>query len=741
MAPTARRSSAPSFESQTTALPRMSGSPVAARKRFLLVRRLVAWGLEVGLLVSSAALPWALGEHIRDSSAAEVPLSPALAVVEDAIARTLNRPKPQSFNQVPPLTNLLWLSALGLPVVVAGSQLYWLASAGKTLPKHWLGLRVITLEGQAPGAVGTIKRELGVRWGLPVLLAYGLWLGGGASPHLTLLGGLTLVTLAGEGATLVLNRSRRAFHDVVAGTQVVVVQGVHIPVKYHPTRARSASKRESPASLSEESAWHTALTIAEEAGGLTSVILAPSEGLPPTRFSWLRQYPALVLGGTMLAGLGLVMVGLVGTRVYTQQQETQRHSQRQSDDMFLALVQTFRATVSHPEEQQVAALALASTQDPRVIPLLVDWLAQTSQPETLETLQQALVTLGPKTLPHLTRLNQSLASDLVTRPLDQRLPLELRQRAVQQTLTKLLTLYSGQLQGHDLSRTFLGHQADQPNRLTLILENLDLAGIKWQGSVLTGVNFRQSRFFAVGPDGRPDTYDDWVTDFSGSDLTAADFANADLRYVTFQGSSLLRATLPNAQAAFADFSKANLGSAQLIRANLSAAHLDGASLVGADLTEAQLPNATLVGARLDQVHGSGVNLKQADLSQVEGREADLSEANLQRANLTAADLQNSRLKAVDLRWANLANANLAGANLQGTKLQGANLAGTNLQNVVFQDTAGSGLDSFIEPLPMMRQSEGALTKVDFSQARNLGSEQLNYICAQGGLHPACPSDP
>lgn len=738
---TGRHSSvAPSSETQVNALQQVSGRPFLREQKWLTVRRSVAWVLEVGLLVGSAGVPWLLGERIREfSTTPSVPLSPTVAVVENAIARTLDQPKPRSFSQVPPLTNLLWLSALGLPVVVAGSQLYWLASAGKTLPKHWLGLRVVTLERRAPGVASIVKRELLGRWGLPMLLAYSLWLGG-ASSHLGLLGGLSLLALAGEGATLMLNRSRRALHDKWASTQVILVEDIHIPVKYRPTQFQVVNQQKGSADFADLQPWHTALTLAEEVGGLTSVILTPSDSVASTRFSWLRQYPALVLGGAVLAGLGLVMVGLVGARVYTQQQENQRHSQQQSDDMFLALVQAF-STASRPEEQQAAALALASTQDPRAVPLLVDWLAQADQAQTIETLQQALVTLGPQALPYLKRLNQTLENDLVTIPLEQRLPYELRQQAVKRTLAKLLTIYSDQLRGYDLNRTFLGYRVNTPDAFTLVLENLDLAGIQWQGSVLSGANFRQSRFFAPGSDGRVDTYDDWITDLSGSDLTAANLANANLRYVVLQGSSLLRANLQDTQAAFADFTGANLGGARLIGANLSAANLNGASLVGADLTEAQLPDAALIGARLTQIRADGANLKQADLSRVEGRGADLSGANLQGATLTAADLQESQLEAADLRQANLVNANLADANLHAAQFQGADLTGANLQNAVLHKAANSELESFIEPLPAKRQQDGIFADVDFSKALNLAPEQLGYICAQGGLHPACRTDP
>ncbi|MBD0336534.1 MAG: RDD family protein, partial [Cyanobacteria bacterium Co-bin13] len=223
MAHTAQRQTSSSQTSTATAL-------VVAGRPALGLRRLIAWTLEASLLVGSAALPWAIGEAVRQTgSGAGVPLNPAVSRVEGAIARTLNRPKPSRIVHVPPLTNLLWFSALGLPLVLAGSQLYWLASSGKTLPKHWLGLRVVAGNGASPGMRRVLQRELS-RWGLPLLAAYGLWIGSGAFPQIALLGSLAGLALAAEGSTGWLNRARRPWHDLLAGTQVVAA-GVYFPAK------------------------------------------------------------------------------------------------------------------------------------------------------------------------------------------------------------------------------------------------------------------------------------------------------------------------------------------------------------------------------------------------------------------------------------------------------------------------------------------------------------------------------
>lgn len=709
---------------------------LAPRRQLLALRRLVAWGLEVSLLIGSVALPWAGGELVRRTSPnPPVPLNPAVAITQDAIARALGWPKQRLIHQVPPLTNLLWFSALGLPLVVAGSQLYWLSAAGKTWPKHWLGLQVITLEGLPPGFARVVRREVMGRWGLPLVAAYGIWVGSGAFPNPALLAGLAFLGLLTEGATAQLTRSRRSLHDALGGTRVVFIRGAVMPVKYRPTRFNRLASFSYPSFAGRDP---EALTVAVEEGGLTSVILAPPGRLPGAAEHGFRQYPAVMIGGLVLGGISIVVAGLVSAQLYTQAQLTHRDTRQQSNDLFLSLVEALSVNAQTPAEQQAAVLALASTKDPRAIPFLVDSLAQTDNPQTLETLQQALITLGPETVPYLLRLNQTLTHDMAALPQEQRLAHQLRQQTVKRTLAKILALYEGKLDGLNLDRSHLGRVVEGPAAFTLVLENLNLAGIHWQGSVLSGASFRKSAFFHGGSDGRSDTYDDWVSDLSGSDLTEADFSHSHLRYVKFQGSSLLRANLSNSQAHFADFSQANLGSAQFIEANLSQANLAQASLVGADLTNALLPQATLTTARLNQVSGVGVNLEGADLSRAEVREANLNSASLRGAVLVKADFNGTRLREADLSYANLENANLQNTDLRSVNLTGANLVGANLQNALFFTVQPPALDSFIEPVPEV-PTTGSLANVDFSQARNLNSEQLTYICAQGGIHGACPN--
>lgn len=696
----------------------------------LSLRRLAAWSLEVGLVVGSIALPWGAGEWVRRQSTAEVvPVTSAVAAAQSAIARPLGRSRQRLVTEVPPLTNVLWFSALVLPGVLVGSQLYGLATRGKTWPKDWLGIQVVASDRPLPSAHKVLVRELG-RWGVPTVVAYGIWLGSGAFPSLPWLGGLALACGLGSGAIGQTSRSRRTWYDDWAGTRVVLLRGGQILERYHAA-PDSQSNGFSNFSTGEASAALTSSPLvrltSEDYGGLGAIVLSPAESaavLGPQ--GWRRHLPVIgaLAGVVVLGGLGAVWL------------DRRLPEANQRDALFLALVENLSRNATSFSDRQAAALALASSQDSRAIPLLVDMLAQTSDPSLLDTLQQALVTLGPPAIPHLQRLNLALANDLLALPPEQRLLPQLRQRTVKQTLTKILVLHSGNLNQVDLSGTNLSYIIESPDAFTMVLEQQHLAGITWRNAVLSGARMRKAKLFDAGADGRQDTFDDWTTDFSGSDLTEVSLVAAQLRHTVFRNTSLLRANLSNSLATYADFSGANASSAWFIAADVSHGKFNGTSLVGADLTDANLTQASLVDARLRQAYLAGATLTSADLTRADLADANLSEANLTAANLRQANLTQAGLRGADLSQTNLEGANLAGANLEGTVLAKANLAGVNLAGATFFTPERSQGDGFVTTIVAPETTE-LLVGVDFSQALNLEGEQLEYICGQGGIHPAC----
>ncbi|MBE9160027.1 pentapeptide repeat-containing protein [Nodosilinea sp. LEGE 06152] len=688
-------------------------------------RRLAAWGLELGLLVGSVALPWSLGEAVRSRPVAEtVPLNSGVVALQNAIARPLGLPRQRLVTEVPPLTNVLWFSALVLPIAVASSQIYSLARRGKTLPKACMGLQLVTIEGSVPGMRAAIVREAG-RWGVPTAGAYGIWLASGAFPSLPWLAGLALVGGVGT-AIWGHGHSHRAWYDRLAGTRVVMLRGGVLPMRHSPNLDGGGSRDAEVLAL--PSGPLLGLTT-EEYGGLRAIVLSPeasAQVLGPK--GWRQHLP--VIGGVLA---GVVILAGVGALWLDRRLPA---ASGNKDALFLALVENLSRNATSFGDRQAAALALASTEDPRAVPLLVDMLAQTEDPRLLDTLQQALVTLGPPAIPSLQRLNLALANDLLALPLDQQLIPQLRQRTVKRTLAKILVLHNGDLNQVDLSGTNLGYIIESPDAFTLVLEQQNLAGVVWRNAVLSGARFRKAKFFDPGADGRRDTFDDWITDFSGSDLTEVSLVAAQLRHVIFRSTSLLRANLSNSVAPYADFSGANASSAWFIAADIRSGIFDGAGLVGADFTDADLSQASLLEARLRQATLRSAKLTEADLTEADLSEANLSEADLRAANLRRTNLSYSRLQGADLSEANLSQANLEGANLEGAVLSGANLAGVNFAGAQFSPSAQMSGDSFVTAVAEP-DTGSALARVDFSKAINLQADQLDYVCSQGGIHPAC----
>jgi len=683
-------------------------------------RRLLAWSLEVSLLTASTTLPWAAGAWVRHQFQDHlVPLNPVSSLVQGVTAAPLGRSRQSLVTQVPPLTNLLWFTALALPLGLGLYHLHGLATRGKTLPKAWLGLQVVAPHQPQLGYAAALLREGVGRLGLPLGLAYLVWLSSGAFPSLVALAGLSLTASLAEGLTALLDPQGRAIHDRLARTQVrPLEEGQFLLAHQRPRFSRSLLFK-----------WHRLGRLLRpeqvyaEQGGLRSMVFSPTG---TRRFSAIAALGAI--GLLSLIGLGGLMVG------WRRQAEVGRH-----DQLFLALVENISLHATSLADQQAAALALASSEDPRAITFLVDLLAQTQSPELLGTLQQALTTAGPRAIPPLQRLNRSLTSDL-TRHRDGSNLARARLQAVQRTLMKILVIHSGSLQGLDLGGTNLAQDLEGPAPFTLVLDQAHLAGLRWRDARLNGAQLGGAIFFDPGKDGHAHTFDDGVTDFSGSDLTAANLAAAQISYALFRGGSLLKADLSRAQANHADFSGVNASSARWIASQARQSRFDRASLVGADFTQAQLTQASLVDTRLRRVIFAEANLEAANLKGSDLTGADLTATHLRGANLSQANLSRARLVDTDLRQANLQGVNLQGANLQGARLGGANLNGADLAGAYFFLREQRQPGSFITTI-LAQESGDNLAGVDFSKVLNLDPGQLPYLCRQGALHADCGATP
>ncbi|NES85952.1 MAG: hypothetical protein F6K10_33760 [Moorea sp. SIO2B7] len=723
----------------------------------ILSRRFAAWIVEISLVGASAIVPYSIGMYIQSNSQGKtVPLNPVLAQTEEAIAQTLALPRrPERQRQVAPLTNLFYWIALASPIVLTGCQIYLLGTTGQTTPKRWLKIRVITTSGTLPGLLLAAFREGVGHWGIPVGTAYIIWRYSGAFPDLGILLGLSGLIMVAETGMIFFGSVRRTLHDRLAGT-LVVDSRQSFATKIKPKSESSPSKPDQqvskPITLEVQSNWQGSVgetpqetaNIQPSQEKMTTIVITPQGGEEGVHlWQWMRQNP----GMTMIIVASAVMVSVlgtfVGTQIYIQSQANQREFKEQNNQVFLALVKQLSATSGNPlEERRAAILALARLDDSRAVPLLVDLLGQEKNPSLIETTQQSLASRGPEALPSLRNLNQGLGNDLKAlpqkgAPQEQKL-IALRIRATKRAIVKILTLHSGQLGKVNLNRTDLSRVSKGPGQFTLILEKVDLSGIKFRGSILSNGRFKDSRFYNAGEDGRLGTFDDLIADLSGVDLNEADLTGALLTNVSLNHTNLMRATLNRANLTNARLIGVNLSSAKLINANLSEAVLENASLTGADLGETQFNRAHLRGASLGRVRAAGADFSWADLTQSNWQGADLSSANLSNTNLQKADLSATKLSGANLSNAQLQNANLHNANLSTADLRGANLAGADFEGVIFARPQATTSEQFLQA-PPLADSIANIKGVNFAKVKNLSPKQISLICSEGGYHPKCRS--
>lgn len=681
------------------------------------VRRWGAFVAEVSLVAVSGLIPFTLGV-VCNRSDQPVPLNPVVRVTSQTVAATLGIPVRDRSPKVAPLTNLLWSGALLLPLVVGGWQLYLLAKRGQTLPKLWFGVQVINPNGFSPGWGRVLRRELIGRWGIPLTIAYGLWQVTGAYPNLLILGALSGVTLLGD-ALIAKRFQGRTGHDLLAGTSVQEAPPILV---FNPFTNYDW--------VAEDDAVH-------------ALVLTPET--PKSEFNlwaWMRQHPGLTLIIVSSASMAAVLGTFVGTQIYIQNQANRREFQQQDNEVFLALVSKLSPNASTDVAQKRGAiLALGAIKDPRAIPLLVDLLAQEQNPVLIDVIQQALVSTGPKALPDLRKLNQALKNDLDSMQFgaenQEKLLTGRRQQATQRAIAKILKVYGGFVYNVDLSRIDLGQNTTPPVQFTLVLEQTDLSGINFKNTSLTKASLKNSRFASAGEDGRLGTFDDWISDLSGADLTEADLTGAFLSNTLLKYSNFLKANLNKANLSEADLTGANFSSAKVLGSNFQQANLTDAKFTGAELSSANFSKGNLKLARFSEAKAPGANFQFSNLRQANFKNADLSAVNFMGANLQEADLTSAKLTGSNFKNARLQDANLKNTNLSFVNFQGAKLDGTNFKGAIFVSPQQNKSDQFISKPDETAQSN-RLKNVDFSNAINVDEKQINYICAQGGIHPDCP---
>jgi uncharacterized protein YjbI with pentapeptide repeats/uncharacterized RDD family membrane protein YckC len=693
----------------------------------LATRRFGAWAVEITLVVTSGLVPFGLGVYANSrSDFNRVPLNPALVVTERAIARPLALPVSYSIRNVAWPTNILWTIALIAPVTLSLWQLYLLAKTGSTLPKRWFGVRVVSEQVTPPGFGAVLVREGIGRTTVPLSVAYMLWRYSLVFPHLGIFAVLALLMILGEGIGWPSRQGRRSLHDRLAGTYTIDA------TRPLPSALSGARKRSGSSLSSDTEDW--------PAENQPDPI--PASTAPSLVRRWLQQNPSHILLAVALVGMASVLGTLVGTQVYIQRQESQRTSEQTNGQQFLALVKQLNpSSTASDEERRSAILAMGTLHNEQAIKFLADLLVKETNPVLLDTIQQALVNSGPQAILELKRINQFLIGELQSPANNAPQEQEVRQKRLQinqRAIGKILAVLGSQTQGIDLSRTQLGQSGSgEASLFKLVLDNVDLSGVKFKGANLNQGSFKGSRFRSVGEDGRWDTYDDVIADLSQVEMKQANLTDANLSRVVMNRSDLSRATLNRANLSNTRLIDANLSSTQLVGADLTAAVLENASLTGADLSAAKLNEANLYGARLGRVTAIGTQLSYANLTKTDWQGSDLSGVYLDRANLSNANLSATRLTGAILRSAQLENANLQNADLSHADLQGANLAGADFQGAILAPTKQDPADQFVQT-PAQGSQSALVQGVDFSQAKNLDPKQLAYICTQGGIHPRCP---
>ncbi|WP_013324746.1 pentapeptide repeat-containing protein [Gloeothece verrucosa] len=720
-----------------------SGKSISVAGMSFLGRRCAAWVMEVYLVAISGLVPYSIAVYIEShSSSQRVPLHPVLAKVEEEVAQTLALPQGENPRQVPPLTNVFLGLALAMPLAVTGWQLYILTRTGRTLPKRWLKIRVISTSGRTPSGLQILLREGVGKWGLPLSIAYLLWRYSALFPNGGLLLGLSGVMILLEGGLLLLSPRRRSLHDQIADT--VVIDTRH-SLRNGSRANRNPQSPNRPSVTVEVPSDYAAYTRdngnSHHAEPVRAIVLSPSLEEPQANlWLWMRRHPGTTLLVIALAGMTVILATFVGTQVYIQSKTDQRESQQQQNQEFQFLVTQLAATSPDPLEQRKSViLALARNEDPRAIALLVDLLGQETNLSVIDTLQQAFASVGTRALPALRQLNQSLSQQLQSLNDQNSQEYQLtawRLRATKQAIAKIFLLHNGQLSQVNLTRIDLNQEINEMAPFTLVGEQLNLAGINLENALLNGARLGGSIFSSAGKDKYDDTSDDLRANLRGTNLVQADLTDAFLSGVVLERANLSQANLKGANLSQAQLKQANLSSADLLSANLQQASLEAASLTGANLTGVQLNKANLEKANLGQIKAARADFSEANLIQSNWQNSDLSAVNFSGANLQQTDLSSSFLKGANFRNAKLENANLAYSNLSQADLRGANLAGANFLGVSFFNPETSRSDNFLKA-PVNDQSAAIVQGVDFSEVKNLSSSQIVFICQKGGIHPQC----
>lgn len=175
----------------------------------------------------------------------------------------------------------------------------------------------------------------------------------------------------------------------------------------------------------------------------------------------------------------------------------------------------------------------------------------------------------------------------------------------------------------------------------------DLRGAKFNHSKLRGANFHCADF-------RRNRFD--TVDFSGADLSGTDFSGARFNNVHFNGANLSGANFSGADFYTVDFSGADLNGADFRGADFYTVDFGGADLNGADFSSAHSLGGTFYRAKL-----KGAKFNDSYFGCNDFRHAHLHETDFSNSDFTLANFGNAHFENTDFNGSNLFEANLLGA--------------------------------------------------------------------------------
>ena len=220
------------------------------------------------------------------------------------------------------------------------------------------------------------------------------------------------------------------------------------------------------------------------------------------------------------------------------------------------------------------------------------------------------------------------------------------------------------------------------------------------------------------------------TDFTGADLTGANFKIADLTGANFtnawlsgamfddailEGVIFTKATLKGVNFSNAIFKHKNFESCNLDNVNFENADLTGANFTNASLENVNFKNTDLTGANFTNARLFKANFQKAILNDVIFTKAMLSKANLSNAILRhmrfdSCNLDNVNFENTDLRWSSFEDASFKFAVLKNTNLQGANVTNANFNDALFHTTSFAGIQNG-DPIKSMKESNVGIGQV------------------------------